>query len=290
MHRQKTLTDYCFQQSGVCTVLAMIVQTETYEPILLQRYVDKQRKERPREQLRSRLQSDLPEKEYMRLSLVRPLRMLLFSPIVCLFSVYMGIVYGYLYLLFTSLPTVFQNYFGFGTGAVGLTYLGIGIGLLLGVVVFGALSDRTVKRHAQRSNGVMKPESRLALLVPASILTPAGLLWYGWSAERQLHWIMPIMGTALVGAGLVASFMPIQTYLVDSFPQYSASVLAAATVLRSLAGAFLPLAGPGMYEALGYGWGSTLLGLIALAMTPISWVMYKHGEKVRTHPRFQVQF
>ncbi|RVX71344.1 hypothetical protein B0A52_04918 [Exophiala mesophila] len=268
----------------------MVVQNETYEPVLLQRHVDKLRKQRPNEQLQSRLKSLLPEKDYMRLSLVRPLRMLMFSPIVCVFSVYMGIVYGYLYLLFTSLPGVFQDYFGFGTGEVGLTYLGIGIGLLLGVVVFGAVSDRTVKRHAKRSNGVMKPESRLSLLVPASILTPAGLLWYGWSAERHLHWIMPIMGTALVGAGLVASFMPIQTYLVDSFPQYSASVLAAATLLRSLAGAFLPLAGPGMYEALGYGWGSTLLALVALAMTPISWAMYKHGEKVRTHPRFQVQF
>lgn len=279
-----------FKQSGFCTVLALIFQQETYEPVLLQRRVDKLRKQTSNQQLRSRLQSDLPEKDYLWLSLIRPLRMLVLSPIVCLFSVYMGIVYGYLYLLFTTLPMVFQNYFGFGTGAVGLTYLGIGIGLLLGMVVFGAMSDRTLKRLARRCDGVMKPEFRLPMLIPASLLTPVGLFWYGWSAERQLHWIMPIVGTALVGAGMVASFMPIQTYLVDSFPHYSASVLAAATLLRSLVGAFLPLAGPSMQETLGYGWGCTLLGFIALAMTPISWVMYRYGEKIRTHPKFQVQF
>ena len=46
--------------------------------------------------------------------------------------------------------------------------------------------------------------------------------------------------------------MPVQTYLVDAYDRYAASALAANTVLRSLAGAFLPLAGPKMYKALGF--------------------------------------
>jgi hypothetical protein len=40
--------------------------------------------------------------------------------------------------------------------------------------------------------------------------------------------------------------MPITTYLIDAFQLYAASALAANTVLRSLAGALLPLAGPSM--------------------------------------------
>jgi hypothetical protein len=40
--------------------------------------------------------------------------------------------------------------------------------------------------------------------------------------------------------------MPISTYLIDAYQLYAASALAASTVLRSLTGALLPLAGPAM--------------------------------------------
>ena len=83
--------------------------------------------------------------------------------------------------------------------------------------------------------------------------------------------------------------MPIQTYLVDAFTIYAASALAANTVLRSLVGAVLPLAGQKMYDNLGLGWGNSLLAFIALAMVPIPWIFYKYGEKIRTSPRFQIK-
>lgn len=75
--------------------------------------------------------------------------------------------------------------------------------------------------------------------------------------------------------------MPAQTYLVDAFGPYSASALAANTVLRSLFGTFLPLAGPPMYERLGLGWGNTLLGFLALSFAPVPWLFYRYGEQVR---------
>jgi hypothetical protein len=83
--------------------------------------------------------------------------------------------------------------------------------------------------------------------------------------------------------------MPVGTYLVDAFTKYAASAMAANTVLRSLGGALLPLAGRRMYAALGYGWGNSLLGFIALAMLPVIWIFIKYGEHIRTHPRFQLE-
>lgn len=88
-------------------------------------------------------------------------------------------------------------------------------------------------------------------------LIPIGLLWYGWSAWARVHYIMPIIGTGFVGCGLIAIFLPVSTYLVDAFTIYAASAMAANTVLRSLAGAFLPLAGPAMYRRLGLNWGNS---------------------------------
>lgn len=70
-------------------------------------------------------------------------------------------------------------------------------------------------------------------------------------------------------------------YLVDTFTIYAASALAANTVMRSIAGAVLPLAGLPMYDALGMGWGNSLLGFIALALVPAPWLFMKYGEYLR---------
>lgn len=83
--------------------------------------------------------------------------------------------------------------------------------------------------------------------------------------------------------------MPVSTYLVDAFTLHAASALAANTILRSLLGALLPLAGRSMYQTLGLGWGNSLLAFIAVALCPIPIVFYRYGERIRKHPRFQVK-
>lgn len=84
---------------------------------------------------------------------------------------------------------------------------------------------------------------------------------------------------------MMGIFMPIQTYVIDSFPTFAASGVAALTVSRSLFGAFLPLAGPSMYDALGLGWGNSVLGFIAIALIPVPALIYKFGGNIRkNHP------
>ena len=36
---------------------------------------------------------------------------------------------------------------------------------------------------------------------------PIGLFIYGWTAEKHVFWFVPIFGTALVGVGLLATFV-----------------------------------------------------------------------------------
>jgi hypothetical protein len=76
--------------------------------------------------------------------------------------------------------------------------------------------------------------------------------------------------------------MTICVYLVDSFETYSASALASNTIIRSFAGALLPLCGLKMYDKLGLGWGNTMLGLIAVPLIPVSFLIKRYGEKLRT--------
>jgi hypothetical protein len=84
--------------------------------------------------------------------------------------------------------------------------------------------------------------------------------------------------------------MPATTYLVDAYTQYAASAMAASTVLRSLLGALLPLAGNSMYNALGLGWGTSVLGFIAAAFIPLPFVLWKYGQRIRESKLFQVKF
>jgi len=78
------------------------------------------------------------------------------------------------------------------------------------------------------------------------------------------------------GFGMLGIFLPCQTYLVDAFSTYAASAVATVRIGLSIIGAFLPLVGPPLYKALGLGLGNTVLGLIALFMTPIPILFYKY--------------
>lgn len=106
------------------------------------------------------------------MSIVRPAKMLVFSPIVLALSTFMAVVYGYLYLLFTTITEVFQGNYGFSAGAVGLTYLGLGVGSFMGLAIFGVASDRIVK--AKSAAGEMKPEYRLPPMIPGAWAIPIG--------------------------------------------------------------------------------------------------------------------
>lgn len=193
--------------------------------------------------------------------------------------------------MFSTFTYVFQEQYGFPTNSVGLTFLGIGIGSLLGLFAIGAVSDRMVKAKSKprpdTPSGTMQPEYRLPPLVVGAFFIPAGLFLYGWSAQYKTHWIVPIIGTAFIGIGNIAVFMCIVSYLVDAFTTYAASALAANTVVRSIMGAILPLAGQSMYAALGLGWGNSLLGFIAVACIPVPVILIQYGERWRK--RFDVR-
>ncbi|OJJ50917.1 hypothetical protein ASPZODRAFT_138042 [Penicilliopsis zonata CBS 506.65] len=268
--------------SGFATVLTFLFLKETYAPIILEQKTQRLRKQMDNPHLRSKLQKDQMAKDLFKRSIVRPIRMLALSPIVFLLSLHISIIFGYIYLVLTTLSEVFEDTYGWSQGNVGLSYIGIGVGFLLGLFFTGVISDRLVDHlTAKASQGERKPEYRLPPMVIGSICVPIGLFLYGWTADTKQQWILPIIGTAFLAIGMVISLMTCTTYLVDAYPVYAASATAASTVFRSLVGALLPLAGNPMYAALGLGWGTSLLAFIALVMVPVPLFFYRYGEKIR---------
>lgn len=276
--------------AGFFSLLMLAFSHESYAPVLLARKAARLRKETGNENLRAKGALQIPPRELFIRCIVRPMKMLFLSPIVLLMSLYVAVNYGILYLLFTTITFVFEGTYHWSPGSVGLSYIGTGVGMIIGMVVLGAVSDRIIKKHQAKGN--VKPEHRLpvVLTLPGALGLPFGLFLYGWTTDKGVHWIAPIIGTAFVGLGNLTGMMTIQTYLVDAFTIHAASANAANTVLRSMFGAFLPLSGLSMYNALGLGWGNSLLGFISLALIPVPILFRYYGERIRTHPKFQVTF
>lgn len=190
-------------------------------------------------------------------------------------------VYGLLYLFFTTISEVFTSTYGFTVGLSGLAYLGIGLGFGVGLFIMAMTNDRMVQRLTAQNGGKFEPEMRMPTMIIFACILPISFFWYGWTADKHVHWIVPIIGMFPFGVGMMGVFMPIQTYVIDCYLAYAASANAALTATRSLVGALLPLAGPSMFQSLGLGWGNSLLGFLALAFVPIPIIFVKFGKAIR---------
>ncbi|KAA1466239.1 multidrug resistance protein 4 [Dentipellis sp. KUC8613] len=268
--------------TGVASAIGIPFLKETYAPIIRLRLA---RKMDPEEALRRHphLAHAHGENKMKHLweNLSRPFILLTRSFICFILSLYMALMYGIYYLMFATFPDLFTDVYHFNTGTGGLAYLGLGTGFILSTLFGAHYANKLYTRQVDKNNGVGKPEMRIPALIIGSFFVPIGLFWYGWSAEARIHWIMPIIGSGIFGFGLMATYLPIQLYLVDSF-QYAASALSAAAVFRSMLGFAFPLFGAQMYAALGNGGGNSLLAGLAIVIgIPFPVWIYFRGEQVR---------
>ncbi|OJJ97691.1 hypothetical protein ASPACDRAFT_1858419 [Aspergillus aculeatus ATCC 16872] len=264
---------------GAVGIAALVVMRETHPKVLLERKATRLRVATGNLHLRSKMTDNRPPQQVLLQALVRPTKLLFRSPILLVISIYMALIFGLMYLLFTTFTDVFEKQYGFTTATSGLVYLGLGVSLVGCMFIAKPLGDR-VTAARMKKDGVTqhRPEYRLLLMIYFCPCVAIGLFIYGWTAYYKVHWIVPIIGTTVIGFGSFFVMMPAQLYLVDLFGSAaSASALAANNVLRFICSTFLPLAGPAMYQSLGYGWGNTLLGFLALAFLPAPVLFYKYG-------------
>ncbi|KAF2117270.1 benomyl/methotrexate resistance protein [Lophiotrema nucula] len=216
--------------------LAMIVffVPETYHPVLLRNKAIRLREETgntewiaPIEKLSRSITKTVLW------SCLRPFQLLFFEPMCLNLCILSAILLGILYLFFGAFALVFQHNHGFNSAQLGLSFLGLLVGMLIGIA-----SDPVWKRTYNRL--VREEEAK------------------GGGSEPEFRLMSTIFGAFVVPIGLFEC--PVQ--------ESSPSALAANSFARScFAGAF-PLFGVQMYNNLGYQWATTLLAFLALAMAP----------------------
>lgn len=85
--------------------------------------------------------------------------------------------------------------------------------------------------------------------------------------------------------GMVLVYFSANAYLIEAFPAYVASALAAKTVVRSAAGAAMPLFIVQMYHRLSNGGAASLLGGLAIVMAMVPYAFAKWGAKIRARSK-----
>ncbi|PYI03436.1 MFS general substrate transporter [Aspergillus sclerotiicarbonarius CBS 121057] len=270
---------------GLIQVAGLFFLRETYAPVILKKRAQKLRKETndPDYQTEYERQNKTLG-QVMRAALIRPFRLLATQPIVQALAAYMAFIYGTMYLVLSTFPSLWTSpdYYNESTGIGGLNYISLGLGFWLGSQICAPLNDRIYRRLKARNNGVGQPEFRVPLLYIGALFIPAGLFIYGWTAQTRCHWIAPNIGACIYGMGNIITFQCLQTYIVDSYTRFAASALAAVACMRSLAGFGFPLFAPSMYQALHYGWGNSVLAFIAIGLgVPAPIFLWRYGEKLR---------
>ncbi|OAA51889.1 Major facilitator superfamily domain, general substrate transporter [Metarhizium rileyi] len=224
-------------------------------------------------------------------SLRRPFELLFFEPMclnLCLFS---ALLLGILYLFFGAFPLVFGTNHGFNTWQVGMSFMGILVGMIIGVMtdpLWHHIRSGLVQKLEAETGvpGASEPEFRLPPAITGAFLVPAGIFMFGWSTYPGVHWIIPIIGSCIFAIGNVLLFTGIFTFLVDAYPLYAASALAANAFVRCIFAAAFPLFGVQMFEKLGYQWASSLLAFLMVAMVPFPYIFFRYGKQIRRKSRY----
>ena len=139
-------------------------------------------------------------------------------------------------------------------GNTGLAYLSSGVGLIWATIIgITCLNRSHTWMTARYGNGEARPEFRMPLLQVGMTLPPIGLIIFGWSAQKQTHCIISMLGVAIFCCGTQIAYITIQVYVVDTFETYAASTLAGIAVTRGVIGCVLTIIGFKLFVSLGYG-------------------------------------
>ena len=203
---------------GAIWVAMSLTLRETRHSIILLRRAAKERKERGTDAI------EVPDsmkqrgpRELFEVALTRPFRFLFTEAIIVFGALYNGYLYGLSFLFNGAFSIVFgKEGHGFNVIGVGLSFLGIMIGISMGPIS-NLWQERYYQRRIASLGGRNVPEARVQTAKVAAVTFPISLFWFAWTTYTSVHWIVPILASALWGWSFYTLIL--MTYMVteDSY-------------------------------------------------------------------------
>ncbi|KAK4185555.1 major facilitator superfamily domain-containing protein [Podospora australis] len=282
---------YLLVMSGVVLLSLALFVPETYHPVLLKRKAVRLRKETKDDRWFAPIErSNKSIPVTVALSLLRPFQILMYEPMAVILNVYTAVLLGLLYLFFGAFPLIFRTNHGFNAWQVGLTFMGLLVSMVIACLTtpfWNRVRFWLIERR-EKKTGILKdePEDQLPQVIFGAPLITGGLFWFGFTSVPEIHWIVPVIGSAVFGLGMSYAFTGVFTFLVAAYPRYAASALASNALVRCSFAAAFPLFGYQMYEALGFQWATGLLAFITLALLPFPYIFFRFGKRIRARSRY----
>ncbi|KAF2100462.1 MFS general substrate transporter [Rhizodiscina lignyota] len=268
---------------GIC---AYFIIPETYGPVILQQRAKKLRYETKNWAIHAKAdETQINLQSIVVRYLLRPFSMLILEPILLLITIYMGLIYGIVYLFFEAYPIAFQEMRGWNLGVGSLPLLSISIGVILGGAVTSYITKTRFARIL-RETGQVVPEERLIPMIIGGLIFPAGMFWFAWTSSPHITWVPQVLAGIPIGMGVLMIFLQGLNYIIDVYKMNANSAVAANTFIRSGIGAGFPMFATAMYHNLGVPWASSLLGFLCAALFPVAVLFYIYGAKIRSLSKY----
>lgn len=173
-------------------------------------------------------------------------------------------------LITVEIPQLFAQKFGFNTQQLGLQFLGVIIGSLIGEQIGGALSDRWMRAGVKQGGQQPQPERRLWLSYPGHLLTIVGVIVFLVQIDHAPagHWnVTPIVGSGIAAAGNQIVTTVLITYAVDCYKEEAASVGVFITFVRQMWGFIGPFWFPDMFTNVGVAKSAWIVTIMMMAVS-----------------------
>lgn len=229
--------------------------------------------------------------QMMRVSLFRPFHLLFTEPVVFFFSLWVSFCWAVLYLFFSAISLVMIATYGFDIAQSSAAFTSICVGAIIFTFVTVYQEKWAIKYNigAKWKSFPLDwacPEGRLYFSCVESLLLVVGMFVFGWTAVPYIHWIAPCVGVALATMGIFSIYLATFNYLADTYHRYASSALAAQSFCRNALGGAAPLFTAQMYNSMGYGGASSLLGGCALLLSLVPWILTLYGPRIRARSKF----
>ncbi|KAL2155758.1 hypothetical protein VTH82DRAFT_500 [Thermothelomyces myriococcoides] len=228
------------------------------------------------------------EWEKLRDSMLRPAIVLWSSGVLMAASLFSSVVFTFFYIYSTSFADILTEIYHISPVVVGFCFPSFSIGSAISVIICNRTLDRIYVYMRSTHKGVDRPEFRLPLAIVGGIGLPLGMAAYGWAAQLRLPLVCLLFSVCSIGITLMLGTIPVMNYVVDAFGIYSASAVTGIIVTRCLMSTFLPLTTVPLVDALGYGWGISVLAGFSLLLAPIPILLLRYGahwRKVSSYTR-----
>ncbi|KAJ9148273.1 Serine/threonine kinase 16 [Pleurostoma richardsiae] len=220
----------------------------------------------------------------------QPLILLVTIPAITFAALVYGILVGLGDVMSTTMSTFLpQSPYNFSSDQIGLMSLPRMIGVTIGALIVGPLSDWWIVYLSRRRNGIYDPEMRLWCIIPFLPFVPAGALLFGIGLNNHLSWPIIAVGLALYNIGVTPINSIIITYLTDSYKDIIGDALVSVTVVRNCFSTGFIFALTPWIGAIGVKYVLVTILLIACAILVLFGVFIRYGKafRWRTASRYQ---